>query len=453
MLLQAVVLGAAAGLFGLLFSWGSEHLIRASIEGLGGVALFRPHGDGPTTPVPGSTFTPWVVALVPAIGGLLAGLVLRFAPEARGGGGDAMIRAFHEQDGYIRPRVLAVKMIASILTLGTGGSGGREGPTMHAGGALGSIIASVLGVGPRERRVLLVAGVAAGIAAVFRTPLGAALIAVEVLYRDGFESESLIPSVFSSVVAYSIVSTVLGESRLFAVPGRFTFDPRHLPLFALLAVVIALVAGLFLATMRRSRALFNRLPVPDPLRPALGGLMMGLVVAAFLAWKKSPTVAVAYDPGLLGTGYGALQVTLTGAPWLSGSWYDVQVFLLLALGKIVTSSLTIGSGGSAGDFAPSLVIGGLVGAAFGHTLLRLGVPGVEPAAFALVGMAAFYGGIAHVPLAALVMVCELAGNYDLLVPLMLALGVAFVLLRKRALYESQRAAPSSPEPARAQPGG
>ena len=142
--------------------------------------------------------------------------------------------------------------------------------------------------------------------------------------------------------------------------------------------------------------------------------------------------------GILGGGYGAIQMAISGATWLPGGWSAAWLLLLLALTKLVAASLTIGSEGSAGDFAPSLAIGGLFGGAFGRALqLLLGDPRIQPGAFALVGMGVFYGGIAHVPLSALVMVCELAGNYDLLVPLMLAQGIAFVALRRRSLYESQ----------------
>jgi CIC family chloride channel protein len=142
--------------------------------------------------------------------------------------------------------------------------------------------------------------------------------------------------------------------------------------------------------------------------------------------------------GLLGGGYGAVQTAISGANWLPGGWASVQLLLLLSLVKLFAASITIGSEGSAGDFAPSLAIGGLFGGAFGRALqIILADPRIDPGAFALVGMGVFYGGIAHVPLAALVLVCELAGNYDLLVPLMLAQGIAFVALRNRALYGSQ----------------
>jgi CIC family chloride channel protein len=356
----------------------------------------------------------------------------------RGGGADAVIEAFHSRGGIIRRRVIWSKSLASLFTLGTGGSGGREGPTMQIGGAIGSAVARLLRVSTRERRVLLIAGVAAGIAAVFRTPLGAALLAVELLYRDGFESDALVPSVLASVIAYSIVILIFGESTLFSHNARFPFVPAHLPLYALLALLVAVVAIGFVTVFRLVKRAFSRLPVPEWTKPALGGLALGALATVTVVMVGSQIQVEGQGLGIMGGGYGAVQVAISGAPWLSSGWNTVLLLTGLSFLKLLATSITIGSGGSAGDFAPSLAIGGLLGGAFGRAAeLLLGDPRIDPAAFALVGMGAFYGGIAHVPLAALVLVCELAGTYDLLVPLMLALAIAFVALRRRSLYEAQ----------------
>jgi CIC family chloride channel protein len=214
-LFHAALVGIGAGILGCLFFAGTELVQHVLLERLAGYELLRASGEQVWGTSPASTFRPWLLLVIPAGGALLAGLVMRYAPESRGGGGDATIEAFHRHDGVIRRRVLWVKPIASIATLGGGGSGGREGPTMHFGGALGSTVGRYLRVSARERRVLMVAGVAAGISAVFRAPLGAALIAIEMLYRDDFESEALIPAVLASVIAYSISISVFGQSRLF----------------------------------------------------------------------------------------------------------------------------------------------------------------------------------------------------------------------------------------------
>jgi CIC family chloride channel protein len=438
-LAHAAIVGAAAGLMGAAFFATLELVQRLVLEDVGGYRPLRASGET-FLPEIGhlAHFRPWLLVLLPAVGALAGGLVAQLAPETYGGGGDAMIDAFHHRDGWIRKRVAWVKAIASILTLGTGGSGGREGPTMQIGGALGSLSARLLGVDVRERRILMVAGVAAGIAAVFRTPLGAALLAVEVLYRDDFESDALIPAVLASVTAYSVVISIFGESTLFAHPGRFPFIITHLWLYGLLALLVSLLAVLFLAALRSVQKVTAGLTIPRWARPGLGGLAMGIFCVPIIwlvGWRLAQP---GQGLGLLGGGYGAVQIAVTGASWLPLGWWGAALLLFLCLAKIVSSSLTIGSGGSAGDFAPGLVIGGLFGGAFGRAAqLLLHDPRIDPGAFALVAMGTFYGGISHTPLSSLVLVCELAGSYDLLVPLMLAEGIAFIALRKRSLYTAQ----------------
>jgi CIC family chloride channel protein len=309
---------------------------------------------------------------------------------------------------------------------------------MQIGGALGSWVGGWLRVGERERRLLLVAGVAAGIAAVFRTPLGAALLAAEVLYRDDFESDALIPAVLASVVAYSVVISIFGESTLFKHADHYPFVPAHLPLYGLLAIVVALAATAFVTVLQKVQQLTRRVPLAEWARPALGGLLLGVVVVPTLLVFQRYTGVPGQGLGILGGGYGAAQLAIVGAPWFEGGWRTVQVLLILGAVKLVAASLTIGSGGSAGDFAPSMALGGIFGGAFGWAVNMVWAdPRLDPGAFALVGMGTFYGGIAHAPLSSMVLVCELAGSYDLLVPLMLAEGIAFVALRKRSLYHAQ----------------
>jgi CIC family chloride channel protein len=438
-LLHAALVGIAAGLIGSAFFLGVELVQRVVLERLCGYVPLRAAGERVTGEVQETPFRPWLVWIVPALGALGAGLVSRYAPETRGGGADAIIEAFHSRRGYVRRRVPLLKGLASILTLGFGGSGGREGPTMQMGGAIGSVIGQYLRVTDRERRILLVAGTAAGMAAVFRTPLGAALLAVEVLHRDDFETEALVPSVLASVVAYSVFVSFFGESTLFAHATKYPFYPVHLPLYALLAVLIALVASTFLSVLRGVQLATERFPAPDWAKPAVGGLLLGAAAVPVIMLVGPQLGHDGMGLGILGGGYGAAQVAITGTPWFPVGWRGVELLLLLGLAKIVATSLTVGSGGSAGDFGPSLVIGGIFGGAFGRAAqLLLHDPRIDPGAFALVGMGTFYGGLAHVPIASLVMVCELAGSYDLLVPLMLASGISFIALRHRSLYHAQR---------------
>jgi CIC family chloride channel protein len=436
-LLHAMLVGAAAGLIGSLFVAGLEILQRVLLEGLTGYLPLKAAGELVLDSRP-TEWRPWLLWIVPAIGALLGGAVSRLAPETRGGGSDAIIDAFHNQKGIVRRRVPAVKLLASILTLGTGGSGGREGPTMQIGGAIGSIVGRYLNVTERERRLLLVAGTAAGMAAVFRTPLGAALLAVEVLHRDDFESDALVPSVLASVVAYSVFISFFGEATLFAHAPRYPFIPAHLPLYALLAMLISIVASGFLATLRAVQRLSLRVKVAEWVKPGIGGLALGIFATPLILFIGPHVGQPGQGLGILGGGYGAAQVAITGASWFPAGWSGVEILLMLGVAKIIATSLTVGSGGSAGDFGPSLVMGGIFGGAFGRAAeLLFHDPRLDPGAFALVGMGIFYGGLAHVPIASLVMTCELAGSYDLLVPLMLAEGIAFVMLRNRSLYHAQ----------------
>lgn len=439
MLLHAALVGAAAGLTGSLFFAALEGVQRLVLEDIAGYVPLRASGEELIAPNAHAIFRPWLLWAIPAVGALLGGILsYRFAPETAGGGTDAVIDAFHHKEGVVRRRVPLVKMLASILTLGSGGSGGREGPTMQIGGGIGSIVGHYLGVSARERRILLVAGAAAGMAAVFRTPLGAALLAAEVLHRDDFESDALVPSVLASVVSYSVFISFFGEATLFRTQIRYPFIPEHLALYAVMALVICAIAAGFSNLLHATQRVFGRMKGPAWIRPGIGGLGLGLLVVPLLLLLGPYVGPNGQGLGILTGGYGAAEVAITGASWLGTGWRPVELLVALGLVKIVATSLTVGSGGSAGDFGPSLVIGGIFGGAFGRAAqLLLHDPRISPGAFALVGMGTFYGGLAHVPLAALVMVCELAGSYDLLVPLMLCEGIAFVALRKTSLYRSQ----------------
>ncbi len=434
LLLQAIAVGLTVGAAGCLLLVALEHIEVLLLDQAAGYARLRATGEGGEVIAAGGERL-WLIALLPVVGALLTGLLSRLAPEIRGGGGDATIDAFHQHDGRIRRRVILLKPLASLATLATGGAGGREGPTMHLGGALGVWVAGLLPTTPRERRVLMIAGVAAGISAVFRTPLGAALLAIEILYRDDFESEALIPAVLASVVAYSLSASTLSTAPMFGQLPRFPFHWEHLPLYAAAALVVALAAIAFVALLRGVHRAAGRLPGPSWLSPVFGGAALGLLAVATLlvvpGWFGVDPAQVA----VLGGGYGSAQLAITGT---AVGWVAAGVLLVAAALRAIGCALTVGTGGSAGDFAPSLAIGALVGAAVGHVATAtLDVGGLHPGAFALVGMATFYGGIAKVPLAATVMVCEMAGSYDLLVPLMASQAIAFLALRRIALYPAQ----------------
>ena len=416
----SILVGVVAGLGAVVFSVMLDQVNTNVIKRGAGYVMPRPGAEGGT----GITKPParrWFLLLAPAMGGLLSGvLIYSLAPEAEGHGTDSVVDAFHRHRGVIRGRVPFVKTIASCLTIGTGGSAGREGPIGQIGAGFASALAGVLRTSDRDRRLLIIAGAGAGIGAIFRAPLGGALFAVEVLYRDAdFESAAIVPAFVAAIVAYSVYTGITGIwGPMFYVPPLQFLHPMELPFFVLLGVGCVLTGSLYVKVFYWLRDFFRRMPIPNHVKPALGGLAVG----AIGLWV----------PQILGMGYGWAQLAIDGhlALWLA---------LVILFLKMVTTGLTIGSGGSGGVFAPSMVIGGMLGSAAAVLFHKL-APNVitQPAAFVLVGMAAFFAGAAKVPVSSLVMVSEMTGGYGLLVPLMLTNAIAFLFTpRSISIYEKQ----------------
>jgi CIC family chloride channel protein len=425
-LLLCVAVGAASGFAAALFVAATDGLQFLVLDRLLGVVLERPPGE-PAPVVSGPALLPrWLLPAVPALGGLLCGLVaLLFGSKVYGGGTDHVLSAYHREAGRVGWRTSVGKWLASVATLGTGGSGGREGPMSLVGAGVGSLLARLFRVGDRERRLLLLAGAAAAIGAVFRIPLGAAIFAIEVLYRDGTEEEGIFPCLIASVSGYSVFLGMHGSGHLFATGSFGELSLTSVPLFALVGLAVVPFGFLFTASIRAVRARAARVPLPRWLLPAVGGLLVGLI-------------GLFIHPELLGIGYGWVQTQLRAVPAPDATLQAAGIVLLLATGKLIATALTVGTGGSAGTFAPAVVVGGLVGGAVGEALHVLWPElAPVPARYAMVGMGALLAGVAHVPLAAVIIVCELAGNYELLVPLMAAVSISYLLLRRTTLYPSQ----------------
>ncbi|MGQ9647759.1 MAG: chloride channel protein [Thermodesulfobacteriota bacterium] len=362
----------------------------------------------------------WMILWIPALGGLLAGLIVfRLAPEAEGHGTDAMIDSFHRKKGVVRRRVPIVKTIASAITIGSGGSAGKEGPIAQIGSGFASLLASVLKMDERDRRIMLLAGAAGGIGAIFKAPLGSALFATEVLYRrPEFEFEAIIPCILSSIVGYSVYTFYYGWGTVFQIP-RFPFTPpSELFFYGILGAFCAVIGFFYVHFFYSMRdRFFDQLRLPRSFKPALGGLLLG-GLAFFL-------------PEILGGGYEGIQSAIDGK-------LSVELMLLLVFAKIVATSFTISSGGSGGVFAPSLFIGSMLGGFFGHLCAKLFPHWVtHPDAFVLVGMGGFFAGVAKVPIASLIMVAEMTGGYSLIVPLMIVSTISYLLLGEVSLYEKQ----------------
>lgn len=437
----ALVVGIVAGLGAIVFYGACQVVVRVALDQAAGYHPLHPGGEPPFwAPTPGS-LRPWLLLLIPTLGGLVSGiLVFKLAPEAEGHGTDAAIAAFHHQQGYIRPRVPLVKLVASAVTIGTGGSGGREGPIAQIGAGFGSLIGGVFRLKPSERRVLMAAGVGAGVAAIFRAPLAGALFAAEILYHSAdFESDVIVPAALASTAAYCTFGTVFGWEPLFELSPEILAslafgDPRQLGAYLLLALFMVVLAMLYTRSFHGIAHAFRRLPLPRYLKPAVGALATGaLGVALYFAFGRDEQVLA-----VLSFGYGSLQGALAMPAAAIGDLHLALVLLAVALGKILTTSLTIGSGGSGGVFGPSMVIGGCGGGALG-LVLHHHWPAVapHPAAFVVVGMAGFFAAAAKAPVSTLVIVSEMTGDYNLLLPTLWVCVITFLLSDEQSLYHSQ----------------
>ena len=375
----------------------------------------------------------WVlILLVPALGGLFCGILIRtFAPEAFGDGTDHMVRAFHTRNGTLRNRVPVTKAVSSFLTLGSGGSAGFEGPVMLFGSWASCCISRGLQLNKRDRRTLLLAGASGAIGGLFQIPLGGAFFAIEVLFASSaLQFSAVLPCILASIVGFSVFRSIHGDVHFITLPDSVGIhSPLDSFMFLLFVPLIALAGVLFVMLVRELRyRFFHRLPIPDWFRPAFGGFLVGCIALVF--------------PHVFGGGYEWMYYLLNeGLPFL--------LILTLIIPKMLATALTVSSGGSGGLFAPSLFIGGLIGGVLGHlthfAFENLGLPYNPPdiTMCVLVGMSVFFAGIAKVPFAAAIIVCEMSGfHYELLIPL-IVLNLVHIAIQSpsTSLYEEQVLAP------------
>ncbi len=353
-------------------------------------------------------------------GGVLSGLIVgKFAPEAEGHGTDAAIKSYHREKGYIRSRVPFVKAIASAITIGTGGSGGKEGPIAQIGAGIASYIASRLRLNNKEKRILMCAGLGAGVGAIFRAPIAGAIFAGEVLYKnEDIEPEVIIPSAISSIVAYSVFSIVYGFETIYHIPAQLKFvNISELIPYTILALLCSLIGVFYIKTFYYTKNKFDSLNIPFWIKPAIGACLAGLIGIAI--------------PETISMGNYYIQQAING----DGT---ILLFFLLIFGKILTTSLTIGSGGSGGVFGPSLVIGGALGGFVGEVTRYIHpYEQINTGAYVIVGMAGFFSGVAKTPISTIIMVSEMTGGYGLLIPALWVSVITFLLTKDRTIYDSQ----------------
>jgi CIC family chloride channel protein len=418
----SAAIGIVAGFGALAFFLAIQFATNFFLGTLIGYLPPDPAGEGTMGIMPlWSAARPWLLPLVTAGGGLLAGIIVfSLAPEAEGHGTDAAIGAFHEGKP-IRARIPLIKLVASAITIGSGGSGGREGPSAQISAGFGSLLGELLHLDSQDRRIAIATGIGSGIGAIFRAPLGGAILAAEILYKHDLEIEALIPALIASIIGYSVFGAFFGWNPIFSTSGSLAFtSPPQLLYYIVLGLLCGMVGWLYSTGFYGLTHLFHRLPLPRWLKPGIGGLCVGLIGLVL--------------PQALGMGYGWVQVAMGPGLLALPLW----VILLLPLAKILTTGLSIGSGGSGGIFGPGMVIGGMLGA----TLWRLcyhvlpGVP-ASPAPFVIVGMMALFGGIAHAPLAVMLMVAEMTGNLSLLAPAMIAVGLSTMVVGDATIYENQ----------------
>ena len=402
-------------------------MLLAALIGLGtGLVAIAFHAglDFATSWIQG-VFSGWTIVFAPAIGGLLCGLLIykiTKTPEVAGQGTDNMIYSFHHRGGRVRPRVVPIKFFASLITLGSGGSAGYEGPASQMGSGVASSLTNLFKMPRNVQRQFTLAGMAAGLGAIFKAPLAGALTSVEVLYREDFESSAFGTSIIASVVAFAVYTSWAGTDPTFLVPLFSFANGKELFAYALLGLSCVPVSFVYVKSYNWVENKFAAWKIPPFLKPAIGGCFVGLIV---LVYPQVMGGSLDYVSGIMSM--------MRSAQGLS------MLFLLgLVIAKIVATAFTVGSGGSGGVFGPSLFIGGIFGAFFAG-LVEWVLPGTlrEPGAMVLVGMGAFFAGAAKAPIAGVVMVCEMTGSYSLLPGLLIAAVSHIAFSRRWSIYKSQ----------------
>jgi CIC family chloride channel protein len=404
-----VVVSVLIGLLGGFCAVGFRLLIRLLNE------VFWGEGQYTIAYIYGLPF--WWKILAPVVGGLIVGIIVyHFAREAKGHGVPEVMEAVAVQGGRIRPRVVIAKMFASGVCIASGGSVGREGPIVQIGSALGSTIGQWLKIDQQRLRTLVGCGAAAGIAGTFNAPVAGALFAVEIIVGD-FGVAQFSPMVISSVAATVVSHRFLGDFPAFEVPPYTLVHPGELFAYAAMGILAGLAALAFIRSLYGCEDFFDRLQIHPALKTALGGALIG-------------TIGI-WLPHIFGVGYEAINEALNGTIL----WY---VMMILVLVKIAAVSITIGSGGSGGIFAPSLFVGAMLGGSVGTVVHTLWPEATAlPGAYALVGMGAVVAAGTHAPITAIVIIFELTNEYQIILPLMISCIIATLLatrLQRSSIY-------------------
>ncbi len=422
-LILGIMIGVAAGIGAIIFYYLIIYVQSLFLGGIVGMTVPTASGEGSSRFVQGNFL---LVPVSIILGGLLSGfLVYKFAPEAEGHGTDAIINSFHNKNGGIRRRVPIVKAIASAITIGSGGSAGREGPTAQIASGIGSFLADLLKLTKKERRIAILVGAGAGIGTIFKAPIGGALLAVEVPYKRDFETSALFPAIVASAVGYSIFGSIVGFQPIF---GYYlgVFNPLNLPLYAALGVGTGIFAIIYIKFFYYIHDKFKSFKISNYYKPAIGAVIVGALAILF--------------PEIMSVGYGWVQLMVNGSI-SSFPTFGLPILLILIFlpfAKIVATAFSIGTGGSGGVFAPGIFVGASVGLLFGmlfHMIFPSLVTSVAP--FVIVGMLALMGGAGKIPVSVLLMITEMTGSLQLLPAAMIAVSMSYLISGQSTLYRSQ----------------
>ena len=426
-LLLGTTIGVISGLGAVVFYLALKYTGEFLLGHLAAYHVPRPVGEGGGHGSPGF-LRPWAIPLITTAGALLSALIVtKLAPEATGHGTDEAIEAVHTDPRSIRFRAVLVKMVASALTIGSGGSAGREGPTAQISAGFSSLLTRRLHLSDEDGRIAVALGIGAGIGAIFAAPLGGAVLAASIPYRDDFDYRCLLPGFITAGTAYAVLGSFLGFDPLFGyIDAEYRFEkPWPLLWFVVIGVAAAAIGYTYAWVFHTTVALTHRLPGGPVLKPAVGGLMVGLLGLLI--------------PEILSSGYGWAQLA---ADRTSLMHIPLWIVIVLPIAKIIATSLSIGTGGSGGLFGPGIVIGAFVGAAIWRLGELTGLPGVPdgPGIFVVVGMMACFGSVARAPLAIMIMVAEMTGSFSVVPGAILAVGIASMVMSRTnvTIYEAQR---------------